>query len=139
MILNHMKQMIPVFRAADAVRFIGIRHEAKLLSSFDQRIDHLHAVLEVHVIVARTVGQQSVERASLVLEFYAAELSFYGGQEFAIARRSATVIDTKNRESLSRQQLVKESRSSHPGIFDHLTCGAAVNVINQRNLRSRIC
>ena len=44
--------------AGDAMRFIGIDHQPELLARLDQRINHLNAVLEVHVVVARAMHQQ---------------------------------------------------------------------------------
>src|SRR5579863_3221649 len=45
-IVDHVKQVSARVRAGDAVRFIGINHQPELLSRFDQRVDHLHAVLK---------------------------------------------------------------------------------------------
>src|SRR5579863_1163464 len=53
-----MKELSAIIGAANAVRFVGIDHEAELLVCFDQAFDHLNAVLDVHVVVSGSVGQK---------------------------------------------------------------------------------
>lgn len=55
---DHVEQMIAGLAAGDAVRFVGIDHQAELLAGVDQRVDHLNAVLEVNVVVAGAVRDQ---------------------------------------------------------------------------------
>src|SRR6267154_2825393 len=56
-ILNHVKQMNPRLFAGNAVSLIGIDHQTKLLAGLDQRIDHLDAVLKMHIVIACSVHQ----------------------------------------------------------------------------------
>src|SRR5580700_1331176 len=56
-IVDHVKELVARIAPGNAVGFVGIDHQLELLARLDQRIDHLHAVLEVNVVVARAVGQ----------------------------------------------------------------------------------
>ena len=50
-----VEQVLARLGARDAVSFVGIDHQPELLACLDQRVNHLNAVLEVHVVVAGTV------------------------------------------------------------------------------------
>src|ERR1700751_4153795 len=41
--------------AGDAMRLVGVNHQPEGLVGLDERVNHLHAVLEVDVIVARSM------------------------------------------------------------------------------------
>ena len=56
MIFDHVKQVGAILRSFDAVSFVGICHEAKLLAGSNERVDHLNAILKVHVVVLGAVG-----------------------------------------------------------------------------------
>ena len=58
LIFNHREQMHPRILPGDAVRLVRIDHQPELFPCIDQRVDHLNAVLEVHIVVARAVHQQ---------------------------------------------------------------------------------
>src|SRR5579863_6578295 len=58
MLINHVKQVSLVDRAADPVRFAGIHHKAELLARFNEAFDHLNAVLEMDIVVTGAVDQQ---------------------------------------------------------------------------------
>jgi hypothetical protein len=47
-----------VFRAFNAVRFVGVRHKAKLLACPVKCIDHLYAVLQVSVVILGAVRKE---------------------------------------------------------------------------------
>jgi hypothetical protein len=67
-VLDLMEKVSAVFGATDAVGFGGIDHEPELFACLDQGFDHLDAVLEMHVVVAGSVGQE--ERALQLIGYF---------------------------------------------------------------------
>jgi hypothetical protein len=68
MAFDQLEEVIAIVRAADAVRLVGINHETELLAGLDESFDHLNAVLEMHIVIARSVSQQ--ERASQFVSYF---------------------------------------------------------------------
>src|SRR5580704_16719287 len=64
--------------AGYAVGLVGIGHEAELFAGFDQRFDHLDAVLEMDVVVAGAVHEQQ-RSVQLVGDFGEVEVGVAGG------------------------------------------------------------
>ncbi len=60
-IVDHVEEMRARIRSGDAVGFIGIDHQPELDAGLDERVDHLHAVLKMHIVIARAMRHQ--ERA----------------------------------------------------------------------------
>src|SRR5579872_1842356 len=60
MILNHVKQVRAGGGAGNPVGFAGIDHQVKLFAGIDQRLSHLHRVLEMHVVVTGAMHLQQL-------------------------------------------------------------------------------